>query len=455
MKKITYLIAFLFIAAFSNVKAQNCQADFMSWSSGLTAQFIDSSFSTTGNHSYSWTFGDGGFSSLSNPGHTYNQAGTYTVCLFITDSLCADSICYSITVTSSNPPCNAYFTNYVDTNNTVYFNNLTAPSAGLTYTWDFGDGSPYNTATNPTHTYATPGVYVVTLFAAGNGVVCNYTDTVYVNFCDALFYTTTNGLTANFTNASSSSIWSTGYTWDFGDGNSSVLKNPSHTYANQGIYVVTLTSFDSIGNCTSTYMDSVQISVGNPSGCSASYLVTKDSSSQFAVMLYNTSSQASTHQYFWDFGDGFTGQGRFPAHQYTNFGSYLVCLTITDPVLNCTSTFCDTVGMDSLGNLKSASGFTLVVRNPIVVGVDENQDDQTISVYPNPVVNQVSIDLTNRASVSSIRIVDITGSVIYQDNNAVGGIIKNINTSNYKDGLYFIQIESEGNVQVSKLIKTK
>jgi len=111
--------------------------------------------------------------------------------------------------------------------------------------------------------------------------------------------------------------------------------------------------------------------------------------------------------------------------------------------------------MDSLGNLKSASGFTLVVRNPIVVGVDENQDDQTISVYPNPVVNQVSIDLTNRASVSSIRIVDITGSVIYQDNNAVGGIIKNINTSNYKDGLYFIQIESEGIVQVSKLIKTK
>tara|TARA_R110002049_G_scaffold151387_2_gene314968 strand:- start:957 stop:2324 length:1368 start_codon:yes stop_codon:yes gene_type:complete len=454
MKKITYLFAFFLTATFGSIQAQNCQADFQYWTSGLTAQFMDSTFSTSGNHTYSWTFGDGGSSTLSNPGHTYNQAGTYSVRLMIQDSLCFDSIVKLVTVTNSNPPCVAYFTSYIDSNNTAYFNNLTAPSAGLTYTWDFGDGSPYNTLVNPSHTYTTPGVYVVTLYAAGNGVVCNYTDTIHVNFCDALFYVSTNGYTANFNNVSSSARWSTGYAWDFGDGNSSNAINPSHTFTNSGVYAVTLTSFDSIGNCTSTYTDSVSISITNPSACSASFTVAKDTTSQFAVTLFNTSSTASSHQYFWDFGDGFTGQGRFPAHQYNSFGSYLVCLTIADTILNCTSTFCDTVGMDSLGNLKAASGFTLVVRNPIVVGVDENEIAEAISVYPNPAVNQVSLDLTNETQVSTVRIVDITGSVVFQDNNVNGGAIREINVANFKNGLYFIQIQNGDNTQVKKLVKT-
>ncbi len=293
MKKFTYLIAFFLTVAYSSIQAQNCQAEFQYWTSGLTVQFMDSTFSTTGTHSYSWSFGDGGSSTLSNPGHTYNQGGTYAVRLMIQDSLCFDSIVKLVTVTNPNPPA-----------------------------------------------------------------------------------------------------------------------------------------------------------------CTASFTVVKDSASQFAVTLYNTSSTASSHQYSWDFGDGNFGQGRYPTHQYNSFGSYVVCLKITDTLLNCITTYCDTVGMDSLGNLKSASGFSLTVRNPIVVGVDENEITEAISVYPNPAVNQVSLDLTTVDQVSTVRIVDITGSVVFQDNNVFGGAIREINVANFKNGLYFIQIQNGDNTQVKKLVKT-
>ena len=72
----------------------------------------------------------------------------------------------------------------------------------------------------------------------------------------------------------------------------------------------------------------------------------------------------------------------------------MVCLTITDNQLNCTSTFCDTVGMDSLGNLKAA-GFGLEVRNPISVGIEEESNLESLSVFPNPAVNLISVDLRN------------------------------------------------------------
>ncbi len=376
MKKITYLFAFFLTAAFSSIQAQNCQADFQYWTSGLTVQFMDSSFSTSGAHAYSWSFGDGGSSTMSNPGHTYNQAGTYPVLLMIQDSLCFDSIVKLVTVTNPNQAN-----------------------------------------------------------------------------CIADFQYWTSGLTAQFMDSSFSSTGNHTYSWSFGDGGTSTQSNPGHTYNQAGTYSVRLMIQDSL--CSDSIVKLVTVTNPNPPACTASFTVVKDSTSQFAVTLFNTSSTASSHQYSWDFGDGNFGQGRYPTHQYNSFGSYLVCLKITDTLLNCITTFCDTVGMDSLGNLKSASGFSLTVRNPIVVGVDENEVAEDISVYPNPAINKVSIDLTNLNEPSMVRIVDITGSVVFQDNNVYGGAIRELSVANFKDGLYFIYIQNGDNTQVKKLVKTK
>jgi PKD repeat protein len=456
MKKITYLMAFFFTVAFSSVQAQNCHADFQYWTNGLTAQFMDSSFSTSGNHFSSWDFGDGQSATTQSPGHTYNQAGTYTVCLMIVDSLCGDTICKPVTVNNATPPCTASFTNVVDwTLNSVSFTNTTPPTSSLTYAWDFGDGSPYSTATSPTHTFATAGIYVVTLYAAGAGVACQYTDTINVHFCSSSFTSQVTGNTVSLTNTSYASTWSSAYSWDFGDGNSSTAVNPTHTYATSGVYQITLTTNDSLINCLSTYTDSVVIASTPPTGCNASYTIVKDTSSQYSVFLYNTSSNLSSHIYTWDFGDGMFGSGRTPSHQYASFGSYVVCLTILDTIVNCTSTFCDTVGMDSLGNLKSAAGFSISVIDPTLVGIEKNASLEEVTVYPNPAVNNLSVDLRAISSKVEIRIMDISGRIVVERNNTTSGNIEQFDISNLENGLYIISLNDGKSQKTQKFIKSK
>jgi len=126
----------------------------------------------------------------------------------------------------------------------------------LTYTWDFGDGG-MSTAVNPSHLYATPGTYTVTLTANGGAAnacsqVLSQTITVY-NF-NSHFQIAPNYVTsgtcppvlAQFTNTS---INYSSVTWDFGDGwTAGNLNYPSHVYTQPGAYQVTLPSGQSKRN---------------------------------------------------------------------------------------------------------------------------------------------------------------------------------------------------------------
>lgn len=81
-----------------------CTAVFTNITSDLTADFTDASTSSPGTiTSWSWDFGDGNTSTITNPSHTYPGAGTYVTCLTIsTDDGCTDTICQAVTVT--DPP---------------------------------------------------------------------------------------------------------------------------------------------------------------------------------------------------------------------------------------------------------------------------------------------------------------------------------------------------------------
>ncbi|NIG56389.1 PKD domain-containing protein [Chitinophaga sp. Cy-1792] len=116
-----------------------------------------------------WTFGDGTTSSQQNPTHTYSQAGTYTVTLSITTANGCTAI-YSTTVTVSIDPfvVPGFTINNKEqclTDNNFIFTNTTTTTGGVTitsYAWNFGDGGT-SAATSPSHTYAAPGIYTVTL----------------------------------------------------------------------------------------------------------------------------------------------------------------------------------------------------------------------------------------------------------------------------------------------------
>ena len=117
------------------------------------------------------------------------------------------------------------------------------------YYWWFGDGAT-STLQNPSHTYTSPGTYDVTLGADNTqnqrspAVVITVTTQPVANF-DATPTTGQAPLLVKFSDTSTNSptIWN----WNFGDGTSSSVQNPTHTF-NAGSYTVTLTASNSGGS---------------------------------------------------------------------------------------------------------------------------------------------------------------------------------------------------------------
>ena len=461
MKKLSYLLSFCLTLAFASSNAQNCNANFAASTNGLSVTFTDSSTANSAITSWSWNFGNGpspSTSSLQNPSFTYANSGSYAVCLTITDSSrCTHFYCDSVTVSGggvTNPnPCNISYSYWSDSLNNTNFTSFSS-STITSYDWDFGDGSS-DTIANPTHSYNMANAYGVTLTVIDSlGDTCSIYDTVYVNYCSASFgYTIGANGAVTFSNYSASARYSTEYTWDFGDNSTtSNQASPTHTYTSSGTYTVSLTLFDSLNNCTAVVADSVVISLAGNAPCQASYTIALDSSTQFNVILFNTSTNASSHVYHWDFGDGTTGSGRTPIHTYQSFGSYEVCLTITDTVLRCdTTVFCDTVGMDSLGNLKA--GFGIEVRDPILVSIDEQKDDfASLNIFPNPATNKINLDLNGISDPLNIRIMDLSGRILLDRKNNPGGKIESFDISQFNRGIYFMLLDNGSTQKVEKFI---
>lgn len=150
------------------------------------------------------------------------------------------------------------------------FINTTVYEDGLepTWLWDFGDGGT-SIAENPNHVYATAGTYIVELIAF-NVAGCNDTTeieaTVYPTpTADFEFvvggFSSEDGLTGTCTESSIlyndlSTIVEPGiitsWSWNFGDGVTSALENPSHNYALPGTYTITLT-VETVNGCSSTH----------------------------------------------------------------------------------------------------------------------------------------------------------------------------------------------------------
>ncbi|MCB9231434.1 MAG: PKD domain-containing protein [Bacteroidia bacterium] len=120
--------------------------------------------------SWAWDFGDGGTSTQQNPSHTYASAGTYTVCLVVSNACGADTICNSIT-TGCNSPVAAYSYNF--NGFTVTFTDQSSDNP-TSWDWDFGDGTT-STQQNPVHTYTQGGIFNVCLTSTnscGAGTDC-------------------------------------------------------------------------------------------------------------------------------------------------------------------------------------------------------------------------------------------------------------------------------------------
>ncbi|OGN88275.1 MAG: hypothetical protein A2X23_04345 [Chloroflexi bacterium GWC2_73_18] len=237
----------------------------------LTVDFTDlSSGSPTG---WSWAFGDGGTSTLQNPNHEYVNPGTYSVTLVASnaggDSAPATKTDY---IAVSGPPPPAPVADFSGTPTSgveqlsVDFTDLSSGSP-TAWSWAFGDGGT-STLQNPSHFYAAPGTYTVSLTATNAGGSDPETKTGYVVVSPAASAPTadfsgtpTSGdapLAVQFSDLSTGVA--TSWSWAFGDGGTSTLQNPSHTYAAAGTYTVGLTASNSVGGDTETKVDYITVS---------------------------------------------------------------------------------------------------------------------------------------------------------------------------------------------------
>ncbi|MDR9373579.1 MAG: PKD domain-containing protein, partial [Schleiferiaceae bacterium] len=117
--------------------------------------------------------------------------------------------------------------------------------------WDFGDGAT-SSQPNPLHQYQSPGTYQVILRAQNAIGVDSMTQTVTANPIATNFAVSQDTARRNDTIAfTDSTNGAVSWTWDFGDGTTSNLQNPTHSYSALGLYTVRLTATDN-RNCTET-----------------------------------------------------------------------------------------------------------------------------------------------------------------------------------------------------------
>ena len=134
------------------------------------------------------------------------------------------------------------------------------------------------------------------------------------------------GTDIQFTDTSTGSP--TGWSWDFGDGETSTEQNPVHQYTAAGTYTVSLTGKNLFGESTETKTDFITISGTLAADFSGSPL----SGQAPLIVNFTDTSTGSPETWDWDFGDGGVSADQNPAHQYTAAGDYTVSLTVDNSV---------------------------------------------------------------------------------------------------------------------------
>lgn len=317
--------------------------------SSLSYQFMDASIGDP--DTWQWDFGDGTTSGEQNPVHTFPDAGTYPVCLTITDTVenCTDTFCMDVEVGEPGPGgCDNFFVHHPTGNpNELEFMGMVVPPPFFqveSWEWDFGDGTT-GTGQTITHTFPEDSVdtYTVCLTTTSilqNGDTCVATSCqdVIVNLpyeCTAFFIhypAPDSSLTINFQDMSFTGNGGVpdSWVWDFGDGDSSLLQDPSHTYADTGYYDVCLTITDSLDNCTDTYCETIYVvEIVPPTGCTSGFTYYPDTAALTINFEGFTQSLFPT-TWSWEFGDGTTGSGQFVSHTYDSAGVYPVTLITVD-----------------------------------------------------------------------------------------------------------------------------
>jgi gliding motility-associated-like protein len=294
---------------------------------------------TGGANYYEWDWGTGGGFNWTGAGdqtHTFNTPGNYTVRYAASiqgaTAGCADTASVVVDVLPSPTAQFSVDNDAACDQLTVAFTNTSV--SGITYFWDFGDGTTSPLQDPPPHLYGTAGNYPVTLTVA-NSQGCEDVATHEINVYDPPqvvigAQNVCQGVIAEFADLT---VTQPGnpiiqWAWDLGDGTTDTVQSPNHLYAASGGYTVMLTGTTPYCSGTGT-MDVVV--EAKPV---ASFVPSSDlGCSPFPVDFLNTS--VGGVDAIWTFGDGGASNAFSPNHTYINLGTqdsiYVVQLIMSTP----------------------------------------------------------------------------------------------------------------------------
>lgn len=257
-----------------------------------------------------WNFGDGTIDTIhcDSVNHTYAQSGIYTLRLTqLSSAGCRDSFSRQILVNNiaANFTINDS-TTCTSALDSVKFTNSTTGIGTINYQWLTPGGTPASSnSTNHFTKYNTEGTFPVYLIASDPNGVCRDTIIKYVQvrnpiagFINSNKFSNCPPLFAVFTDTSKNDICR--WNWDFGNGDSSNLKNPSYFYKRPGLFVPSLTATSCNGCVNKVLGDTVKIlgpianaSVTQISGCKCTEVTFSIATSNVVNLIFQSDSSKS------------------------------------------------------------------------------------------------------------------------------------------------------------------
>jgi len=227
---------------------------------------------------YEWDFDEDGIIDATGMSvtHAFENGGSKPVMLKVTDNDgVTNSTTKAVTVTINNPPDAEFSISPASptTADTITFEDESTDDDGsvVSWDWDFGDGSTSDKQ-SPSHKYEEADTYSVTLNVKDDeGAIGSVTQRITVSVpanvppvADFTFSPSLpqEGSPVAFEDKSTDSDGTiSSWAWDFGDGDTSQARNPSHTYSAKGTYTVSLTVTDDDGSRSDAKIKQVQVAV--------------------------------------------------------------------------------------------------------------------------------------------------------------------------------------------------
>lgn len=462
MKKI--LTLFLFATLSANVFSQSlCQAYFTSSvdPSGSTLSLYDHSYNIDSSQlnltSWTWVLQYGGASYTYNTQNPTVQLNGYSgpiyVCLTIGSLLCQNSFCDTIYTNTPPDSCTANFSYQIDpATNICSFYDYSSTINGTVTSWSwvisyYGNTVFTSSLQDPTFTMADSGVYYVCLtMGSSNGCSDTYCDYIHV-------YDTTNNncqlsVSANITHVSvpngsdgSIELTVTGGTPPYNYNWFNLGVTTANAYdLSSGAYTVSIAGSDPV--CPSvTYTFSV-LEPFDSSNIIVDTLFTNIIDTCFGFVpdsfyVASITTQGNIVYVEWVFSSGGMTSTLTVGYTFTINGSQIVVLT-----LNC----------NQVKNLATYMSYIYIKQ---AAGLAEDNSDNAVNIYPNPVKDLLNIDFNKlTSSRNTISVYNNAGQLVFikQINENTSKV--SINTSSFTSGIYLIKVEdSEGKFIAKKIVK--